>query len=125
VASKGTVLVAGAGGLVGRAVIDHYLADGGWKVIALSRRPPEPPTGATHLAVDLTDAAACRARLGEISDVTRIVYAALFEKPNLTEGWLEFDQIAVNLAMLTNLFDAVEPGNPTLRHVALLQGAKA
>jgi nucleoside-diphosphate-sugar epimerase len=124
VASKGTVLVAGAGGLVGRATIDQYRSEGGWEVVALSRRPPEPPTGAAHLAVDLTDAAACRARLGEIRGVTHVVYAALFEKPDLTEGWLEADQIAVNLGMLTNLLDAVEPNNPTLRHIALLQGAK-
>ncbi len=124
-ANKGRVLVAGAGGLVGRAAIDHYRSEGGWDILALSRRAPEPPTGAAHLAVDLTDAAACRAALGEISGVTHIVYAALFEKPDLTEGWLESDQIAVNLAMLTNLMDAVEPQNPGLRHIALLQGAKA
>ena len=123
--SKGIVLVAGAGGLVGRATVDQYLSEGGWEAVALSRRPPAPPTGAAHLAVDLTDAVACRARLGEIRGVARIVYAALFEKPNLTEGWLEADQIAVNLAMLTNLLDAVEPNNPTLRHIVLLQGAKA
>jgi nucleoside-diphosphate-sugar epimerase len=125
VASKGTVFVAGAGGLVGRATIDHYRSEGGWEVVALSRRPPQPPTGATHLAMDLTDPTACGARLGEIRGVTHIVYAALFEKPDLTGGWLEADQIAVNLAMLTNLFDAIEPNNPGLRHIALLQGAKA
>ncbi len=54
-----------------------------------------------------------------------MVYAALYEKPDLTGGWLDDDQIAVNRAMLANLLDAVEPQNPGLRHVALLQGAKA
>jgi nucleoside-diphosphate-sugar epimerase len=125
VVSKGIVLVAGAGGLVGRATIDQYLSESGWDVIGLSRRPPQPQTGAAHVAVDLTDAAACGARLGEIRGVTHIVYGALFEKPDLTEGWLEADQIAINLSMLTNLLDAVEPNNPSLRHIALLQGAKA
>src|ERR1700712_4175821 len=96
-ASKGTVLVAGAGGLVGRATIDQYRAEGGWEILALSRTAPEPPTGAAHLAVDLTDRAACTAHLGEIRGVTHIVFAALFEKPDLTDGWLETDQIAVNL----------------------------
>ncbi|MGX7706533.1 SDR family oxidoreductase [Methylobacterium sp. Gmos1] len=123
-AQAGTVLVAGAGGLVGRAVIDHYLS-AGWEVIALSRRPPEPATGAAHLAVDLSDAAQCRARLSEIRNLTHVVYAALYEKPDLTGGWLDDDQIATNLAMLTNLLDAVEPRNPGLSHIALLQGAKA
>ncbi|MGA0594010.1 SDR family oxidoreductase [Enterovirga sp. CN4-39] len=124
-ADRGTVIVAGAGGLVGRAVIDRYLSEGGWNVVALSRRPPDPATGAGHLAVDLTDAQSCRDRLAALTGVTHIVYAALFEKPDLTEGWLEDDQIAVNLAMLTNLLDSVEPGNPGLHHVTLLQGAKA
>ena len=122
-ADKGTVIVAGAGGLVGRAVIDRYLSEGGWNVVALSRRPPDPATGAAHLAVDLTDAQSCRDRLAALTGVTHIVYAALFEKPDLTEGWLEDDQIAVNLAMLTNLLDSVEPGNPGLHHITLLQGA--
>ncbi|TGE01653.1 SDR family oxidoreductase [Methylobacterium nonmethylotrophicum] len=123
-ADRGTVLVAGAGGLVGRAVIEHDLGLG-WHVIALSRRPPEPATGAAHLSVDLTDAAQCRARLAEIRNLTHLVYAALYEKPDLTGGWLDDDQIAVNRAMLANLLDAVEPQNPGLRHLTLLQGAKA
>jgi nucleoside-diphosphate-sugar epimerase len=120
-----TVLVAGAGGLVGRAVIEHYLAQGSAKVIALSRHPPVPETGAAHIAVDLTDPASCETRLGGLGTITHIVYAALFEKPDLTQGWLDEDQIATNLAMLTHLIEAIEPNNPGLRHITLLQGAKA
>lgn len=123
--SRGTVLIAGAGGLVGRATIDQYRAQGGWDVVALSRRAPEPATGVAHVAVDFADAASCQARLSELRGVTHIIYAALFEKPDLAQGWLEDDQIATNLAMLTNLIDQVEPNNPTLRHITLLQGAKA
>jgi nucleoside-diphosphate-sugar epimerase len=125
VASKGIVLVAGAGGLVGRATIDQYFSEGEWDVIGLSRRLPQPRTGAVHVAVDLSDAAACNARLGDIRGVTHILYGALFEKADLTEGWLQADQIATNLSMLSNLLNAIEPNNPSLRHVALLQGAKA
>ncbi|MGC8525444.1 MAG: SDR family oxidoreductase [Acidibrevibacterium sp.] len=124
-ASERTVLVAGAGGLVGRAVIEHYLARGNVDVIALSRHPPIPHTGARFIAVDLTDAAGCAARLGDLTGVTHIVYAALYEKPDLTQGWLEQDQIATNLGMLTNLMAAIEPRNRGLRHITLLQGAKA
>lgn len=121
----GTVLIAGALGLVGRAALEHFEAQEGWEIHALARRTPDFPTRARFIPVDLTDAADCRARLGPLRGVTHIVYAALFEKPALTAGWLETDQIAVNLAMLTNLMDAVEPGNPGLRHVAMLQGTKA
>jgi nucleoside-diphosphate-sugar epimerase len=46
VVSKGIVLVAGAGGLVGRTTTDQYLSESGWDVIGLSRRPPQPQTGA-------------------------------------------------------------------------------
>lgn len=120
----GTVLIAGALGLVGRAALAEYEA-AGWDIVALARRSPEFETRARFLSVDLTDAAACRAALSPLRGIDRIVYAALFEKPDLGRGWLEADQIATNAAMLRNLMDAVEPGNPGLRHVALLQGTKA
>jgi NAD(P)-dependent dehydrogenase (short-subunit alcohol dehydrogenase family) len=58
--SKGVVLIVGAGGLVGRAAIEQYLAQGGCEVIAQSRRAPEPATGAAHVAVELTDVQSCR-----------------------------------------------------------------
>ena len=120
-----TVLIAGGLGLVGRAALEHFELQEGWDVVALARRTPDFPTRARFLPVDLTDPADCRERLTPLRGVTRVVYAALFEKPELGKGWLEADQIARNLAMLTNLMDAVEPGNPGLRHVALLQGTKA
>jgi nucleoside-diphosphate-sugar epimerase len=121
----GTVLIAGALGLVGRAVLEHFEAQEGCKIYALARRTPDFTTRACFLSVDLTDAADCRAKLGPLRDITHVVYAALFEKPELKAGWLESDQIAINLAMLTNLLDSVEPGNPGLRHTAMLQGTKA
>jgi len=122
--TEGAVLVAGALGLVGRAALEHFEAQGR-DVVALARRAPDFPTRARFLSVDLTDGADCREKLSPLRGVSRIVYAALFEKPDLGKGWLEADQIATNLAMLTNLIDAVEPGNPELQHVALLQGTKA
>jgi len=121
----GTVLIAGALGLVGRAVLEHFEAQGGWETIALARRAPDFPSRARFLSVDLTDREDCRAKLSPLTGITHILYAALFEKPELGKGWLEADQIATNLAMLINLMDAVEPGNPGLRHIALLQGTKA
>jgi nucleoside-diphosphate-sugar epimerase len=121
-----TVLIAGALGIVGRAALDHYEAAGDWDVIGLARRAPDPPPArARFVSVDLRDRAACEARLAELRGITRIVYCALFEKPELGKGWLEADQIATNLAMLANLIEVVEPRNPGLRHVALLQGTKA
>jgi nucleoside-diphosphate-sugar epimerase len=114
-------VIAGALGLVGRAALDRFVADG-WEVIGLSRRAPPEGTGARFLSVDLTDAAACRAALSGLG-ATHLVYAALFEKPELRAGWLDSDQMETNRAMLANCVDALDRGS--LRHVALLQGTKA
>ncbi len=121
----GKILIAGALGLVGRAVLEHCESLPGCEIVALSRRPPEFETKAQFVSVDLADPADCRAKLSPLRGITHIVYCALFEKPDLGAGWLEADQIETNRRMLVNFFDAVEPGNPGLRHVALLQGTKA
>jgi nucleoside-diphosphate-sugar epimerase len=97
----------------------------GLAVVALSRRAPEFASKAEFVAVDLASAADCRVKFGALTGVTRLVYCALFEKPDLGAGWLEDEHIAVNRAMLANCLDAVERGNPGLRHLALLQGTKA
>jgi nucleoside-diphosphate-sugar epimerase len=118
------ILVAGATGLVGFAAMKHF-AERGYKVTALSRRKPFETFGATHLPLDLTDRAACADALSRMSDVTRVVYAALYEKPGLVAGWREADQIETNKRMLENLFDPLEKAATRLRHVSLLQGTKA
>lgn len=118
------ILVAGATGLVGFAAMKHF-AERGYKVTALSRRKPFETFGATHLPLDLTDRAACADALSGMSDVTRIVYAALYEKPGLVAGWREADQIETNRRMLENFFEPLEKAAPRLRHVSLLQGTKA
>lgn len=117
----GSVLIAGVSGIVGGAVARHEMARGR-EVIGLSRRVPGEPAG-RHISVDLTDAADCRNKLSALRGVRHLVYAALFEKPDLGAGWLEADQIATNLLMLHNLLDALDDAG--LQHVTLLQGAKA
>lgn len=120
-----TILIAGATGIVGGAAIDHFAGRAGWRVLALSRRPIPPRPGVEHLALDLTDPAACRAASARMAGVTDLLYAALYEKPNLVAGWRDSDQMDVNLAMLRNLMDALEAGASGLRHVTVLQGTKA
>jgi nucleoside-diphosphate-sugar epimerase len=118
----GKVLVAGALGIVGRAAMAQFAAEGR-EAIGLSRRAPPEGLPGRYIAVDLTDSADCREKLSGIGEVSHLVYAALFEKPDLKAGWTETDQIATNGAMLRNLLDALE--GKGLRHVTLLQGAKA
>jgi nucleoside-diphosphate-sugar epimerase len=119
------VIVAGATGLVGSAALRHFGMVGGCEVVALSRRAPRQLHGARHVAVDLTDPSQCRRAAVELQGATHLVYAALYEAPNLVDGWRDPGQISTNDAMLRNLMAALEPAAPSLRHVALLQGTKA
>ena len=121
------ILIAGASGVIGSAAVEHFAGQPGWSVVGLSRRPPQVADGTPfeHLALDLTDAQACRAAAGTLADVTHVVFAALFEKPGLVAGWYEADQMATNLAMMRNLMDPLTAAAKGLRHVSVLQGTKA
>ncbi len=59
--------------------------------------------------------------LPELTGISHVVYAALFEKPALVEGWRDAEQIETNTRMLRNLLDHLEP----MVHFTLLQGTKA
>ena len=119
------VLIAGATGVVGFAAMKHFSAQADCRVTAVSRRRPHETFGARFHSLDLTDGRACADLCASLGGVTRLVYAALYEKQGLVPGWLEQDQIETNQQMLENLFEPLERTSPALRHVALLQGTKA
>ena len=119
------VVVAGATGLVGNAALRHFGASGVCEVVALSRRKPRDFHGACHVQADLTDPAQCARAAAQLRGATHLVYAALYEAPNLVDGWRDESQIRTNDRMLRNLMAVLEPAAPSLRHVALLQGTKA
>jgi nucleoside-diphosphate-sugar epimerase len=120
------VLVVGASGLVGNAVMKHFANHLDTSVIAVSRRRPANCYGAKFVSVDLTNEKECSDVFGKMTDITHIVYAALYEKQNLTSGWLEQDQILINEKMLSNFFEPLERASAnTLTHITLLQGTKA
>ncbi|MEE3101162.1 MAG: NAD-dependent epimerase/dehydratase family protein [Pseudomonadota bacterium] len=118
-----TVVVAGATGVVGRAAAERFAASG-WRVIALSRRPIPQGPNLTPLAVDLTDREGTAAALASLSGVTHAVYAALYELPGLVAGWTDPGQMETNRAMFANFLDPLA-ARSGLRHVSVLQGAKA
>jgi nucleoside-diphosphate-sugar epimerase len=121
----GSVLIAGASGLVGTASALAF-ADAGWEVIAVSRRRPELLEGRpyVHLPLDLRDAGACRAALAAYRRVTHVVYGAVYELPGLIAGWRDPGQIETNGAMLRHLLDPLLEV-AKLEHVTILQGTKA
>jgi len=122
----GTVLIAGASGLVGAAAVEKFLNEG-WEVIAASRRKPEIDSTRpfTHLALDLQDPAACKAAAQGFEKVTHVIYTAVFELPGLVPGWSEKRQMDTNLQMLQNLLEPLLAAAKGLKHVSLLQGTKA
>jgi nucleoside-diphosphate-sugar epimerase len=122
---KHKALVVGGLGVVGRATLDHMTSMPDWDVVALSRRAPDFPTRAQFVSVDLSDRAGCRQALSPFNDVTHVVYAALQEQASVVSGWTDAEHVRTNLQMLTNLLDAIEEASPALRHITLMQGAKA
>ncbi|MEU3168122.1 SDR family oxidoreductase [Streptosporangium sp. NPDC006930] len=111
-------LVVGAQGVIGRNLVDHLATLGDWDVIGLSRRGGESTGRVRHIRVDLLDRDDCAKKLGELTEVTHIFYAAYQDRPT----WAEL--VPPNLAMLVNVVDAVEPVATGLRHVSLMQGYK-
>ena len=115
------LLLVGGLGLVGRGLLDVLDDDPGWDVVAVSRRAPDFESRARFVSVDLVDRQACATTLGSLGEFSHVVYAALFELPDLVMGWRADAQIETNVRMLTNLIDSVVP----TEHFSLLQGTKA
>jgi len=69
-------LVAGASGIIGRGIVECLLMREGWDVIALARKPSDALDHARFVSVDLLDPRDCKDKLGNLSDLTHIFYAA-------------------------------------------------
>jgi len=121
------VLVLGATGVVGNAAARRFLADDSYEVVTVSRRDPGLPEdpGLRHLSIDLRDRRATKAALREAGPFTRVVYAALYEKPDLVAGWQDPEQIQTNRSMLANVLDGLRDAGAPVQHFSLLQGTKA
>lgn len=111
-------VITGATGVIGRGIADTLAARPDWDVVALARRPVDIP-GARFIAVDLTDADACRAKLTGLEGATHIFHASRFDHvANQPEP------VEANLAMLRNVVEPVEAQARGLAHVHLVQGTK-
>ena len=118
--TKNTALVAGATGATAKRLIEELLG-GLWQVIGVCRHPPAPPhaPGLTYLRADLLDRDATAQALAAASAVTHLFYTA---RAPFGEGGVE--SVPANLALLTNVLDAVIAVAPGLRHVHLVEGQK-
>lgn len=119
------LLVIGALGVVGRAVMERFAGRPGLEVVGLARRTPDFAREATWISADLRDPQATREALASHSDATHVVYAALNEQADLVRGWRDPENVALNNRMLANTLDALQGSGAPLRHITLLQGTKA
>ncbi|MGO4274592.1 SDR family oxidoreductase, partial [Paenibacillus sp. TAF58] len=113
-----TALVVGANGVIGRNLIDYLEQLYDWNIIGLSRRGGESNNRVRYIAVDLLNENDIHEKLGSLTEVTHIFYAAYQDRPT----WAEL--VPPNLAMLVNIVNAIEPISPSLQHISLMQGYK-
>jgi uncharacterized protein YbjT (DUF2867 family) len=83
--AKRTALVTGASGLAGGYVLTHLLEQGGWDIVAVSRRKPRIPGDYRHIAVDLLDLADCQTKLEPLTNISHLFYLAITERPDSGE----------------------------------------
>lgn len=115
-----TALVAGATGVVGRAILAHLESQPGWQVVAAARRPVQAGPFTRTISLDLADPHACRARLADLGPITHVFYTAY--APASTLG----QEAKLNARLLVNLVEALEdrPDAASLDHIQLMQGSK-
>ena len=111
-------LVVGARGVIGGNLVEHLVQLGDWDVIGLSRRGGEDSGRVRHIAVDLLDRSEAEDKLGVLTEVTHVFYAAYQDRATWTE------LVAPNVEMLVNAVEVIESVAPALRHVSLMQGYK-
>ncbi|MCQ4296623.1 SDR family oxidoreductase [Pseudomonas stutzeri] len=107
-------LVVGSSGIVGSA-LSRLLADEGWAVAGLARRP-NAEAGITPISADLLDPTALASALAGVSP-THIFLTTWARQAS------EAENIRVNAQMIRNVLEAVRPSG-TVRHVALVTGLK-
>jgi nucleoside-diphosphate-sugar epimerase len=110
-----SALVVGASGIVGNSVAAH-LAQRGWQVLGLARRPPADIDGVTPIAADLLDPASLRSALQGQRPETVFITTWLRQKT-------EAENIKINRAMVRNLLDVLSLSG-SVKHVALVTGLK-
>lgn len=116
--ARKTALVIGGVGVIGRNLVNHLSTLPDWDIVAVSRRAPDFVSRARFISVDLHDAAQARERLGRLTDITHVFYAAL-------DGDMAATNTRRNLALLANAVDAVEPIAHGLQRIVLMEGGKA
>jgi nucleoside-diphosphate-sugar epimerase len=115
-------VVVGALGVIGRYIVDKLLAEGDWQVVGLSRRPASDEPRYRHVSVDLLDLKDVGRKLGGLSDITHIFYAAV--QPGTGKAADYATVVAPNRDMLVNSISAIARANRALQRIVLVTGTK-
>ncbi|WP_248928533.1 SDR family oxidoreductase [Paenibacillus hamazuiensis] len=116
--AKKTALVVGAGGVIGRNLIEYLQTLPDWNIVGVSRRGGQESDRLKYVTVDLLNEEETRVKLSHLNEITHIFFAAYQDRPT----WAELVQ--PNLSMLVNVVNAIEPVAPNLQHISLMQGYK-
>lgn len=116
--NRKVALIVGAQGVIGRNLSDYLLTQQSWDIIGLSRRGGEDTAQVKHIAVDLMSREDTLEKLGHLTTVTHIFYAAYQDR----DSWAAL--VAPNMTMLRNVVEVVEPVASQLQHISLMQGYK-
>ena len=111
-------VVAGATGVVGRALMSHLRELDGWRAIGLCRRPPEDTQGQRYISVDLLDGDSCRAALAGLEDASHAFFAGFVDRPSIAE------LVAPNRDMLVHFVEALDGVSDRLDRIVLVEGTK-
>ena len=116
-------VVVGALGVIGRYIVDKLLAEGDWQVVGLSRRPAKNGPRYSHVPVDLLDLEDVGRKLGGLSDVSHVFYAAFQPGAGAAADYAAV--IAPNRDMLVNSVSAIaRASRRSLQRVVLVTGTK-
>lgn len=116
--SGNKVLVIGATGIIGGGMMRYLSRQEEFSAVGVSRSGGTTACGQTTIAVDLLDPRDCERKLGALSDIAHVFYAAYQWQPSRA------DEVGPNTAMLANVVDVVAAASPALRSVVLVTGAK-
>ena len=110
------ILIAGASGVIGQAVLDAFVA-AGWQASTVSRSTT-PPSAQPHLSADLADPASLARHTQALASVTHLFYSALKPDPDPATEANE------NAAMFEHLVNALRTAGAKLERITFVQGGK-
>lgn len=115
-------VIAGATGAAAKRLKEVLLADPAWRIVGLSRNPPQSDDPRLRfISADLTDAKSTASALSKVPEATHLFYTARVTFTDATKG---VEDVEGNAAMMRNLLDGAEMYAKGLEHVHLVEGTK-